>query len=139
MKPKFSLIEYSRLSSRQQENFNFQKVSAVLADFGYSIIRLTDDWHGADFIAQHCDGITFLKVQLKGRLYFSKKYQNKQLWMCFRYKNEIYLFPHDEALDIILRETKIGDSKSWKEKGSYSFPGLSKKMLSLMQSYVLKG
>jgi hypothetical protein len=63
-----SPIDYQRLNSRQKEAYNFQKISAVLADFGYCTIRLSDDWGGADFIAQHIDG-SVLKVQLKGRLY----------------------------------------------------------------------
>jgi hypothetical protein len=76
-------IPYEDLKPRQQEGYNFQKVSAVLADFGYVTIRLTNDWCGADFIAQHFDGISFLKVQLKGRLTFSKKYRGQELFICF--------------------------------------------------------
>jgi hypothetical protein len=57
----FNRIEYESLNSRQREAFNFQKVSAVLADYGFITIRLSSDWRGADFIAQHVDG-TFLKV-----------------------------------------------------------------------------
>ena len=56
-------IDYALLNARQKENFNFQKLSAVLADFGFVTMRLTDDWGGADFIAQHTDGETFLRVQ----------------------------------------------------------------------------
>ena|SRR3989338_692771 len=83
----FGKINYKELNSRQKENFNFQKISAVLADYGYTTIRLTDDYKGADFIAVHIDGITFLKVQLKsGGLQFWKKYQNKEIWICFPYK-----------------------------------------------------
>ena len=59
-------IHYSSLNARQKENFNFQKLSSVLADFGFVTMRLTDDWGGADFIAQHIDGETFLRVQLQG-------------------------------------------------------------------------
>lgn len=52
-----SRICYNELNSRQQENYNFQKVSAVLADYGFVTMRLNDDWQGADFIAIHIDGI----------------------------------------------------------------------------------
>jgi hypothetical protein len=69
----FEQVVYKKLNARQQEAFNFQKVSAVLADYGFSTIRLTSDWHGADFTAQHFNGMTFLKVQLKGRCCFYKK------------------------------------------------------------------
>jgi hypothetical protein len=37
-------ISYTNLNSRQQETFNFQKVSAILADYGYATIKLNDDW-----------------------------------------------------------------------------------------------
>lgn len=49
-------IEYRKLNARQKENFNFQKVSAILADYGFVTPRLPDDWQGADFIAQHVGG-----------------------------------------------------------------------------------
>lgn len=93
-------VAYEDLNSRQQEGFNFQKVSAILADFGYVTIRLTSDWSGADFIAQHLDGVNFLKVQLKGRLTFSKKYCHKDLYICFRDKDHWYLYPMTKCLKI---------------------------------------
>lgn len=46
---RFAKIKYSDLSSPQKENYNFQKISAVLADYGFATIRLSDDWNGADF------------------------------------------------------------------------------------------
>lgn len=55
-------IAYTRLHARQKENFNYQKLSAVLADYGFVTLRLSDDWQGADFIAQHIDGKQFLRV-----------------------------------------------------------------------------
>ena len=79
----FEKYPYKKLNSRQQEAYNFQKVSAVLADYGFVTIRLSSDWRGADFIAQHVDGLTFLKVQLKGRLSFDKKYHGRDLYICF--------------------------------------------------------
>ncbi len=52
-------IAYHELNARQKENYNFLRVSAVLADYGFMTMRLSDDWQGADFIAQHIDGATF--------------------------------------------------------------------------------
>jgi hypothetical protein len=43
----FKRVAYRSLNSRQKEAFNFQKVSAVLADYGFTTIRLTSDWRGA--------------------------------------------------------------------------------------------
>ena len=63
---RYSLVTYEDLKPKQKENYNFAKISAVLADYGYVTMRISDDWEGADFIAHHHDG-TFLKVQLKSR------------------------------------------------------------------------
>jgi hypothetical protein len=54
-------IAYTELNSRQKENYNFQKVAAHLADYGFNSLRLSDDWQGADFIACHIDGNMFLR------------------------------------------------------------------------------
>jgi len=130
-----SIINYKDLNSRQKENFNFLKLSAVLADFGFMTLRLTDDWQSADFIAQHIDGETFLKVQLKGRLSFDKKYLNKDLYIGFCYGDEWYLYPHDELLMEVLAESSIGSTVSWRDRGGYSFPRIPKTLLALLEKH----
>ena len=82
-KLKIGKIDYRKLNGRQKENYNFQKISGILADYGFATIRLSDDWNGADFIAQYADGKTLLRVQLKGRLDIGKKYEGKNLWLFF--------------------------------------------------------
>ena len=132
-------IDYALLNARQKENFNFQKISGVLADYGFSTVRLTQDWEGADFLAQHSDGVTFLKVQLKGRLHFSKKYTGKGLWLCFREKEDVYLFPHDKVLELILTKGGVmNETISWKTRGRYGWPQLPKWVKPLLQEYKLR-
>ena len=135
MAKKLKRIAYNELNSRQQENYNFQKISAVLADYGFVTMRLTDDWQGADFIAQHIDGETFMKVQLKGRLTFEKKYVGKNIQIAFQNKGTWYLFPHDELLEKVLLETNIFNTESWSVRGGYSFPYLSGKLEILLAPY----
>src|SRR5262245_30092386 len=113
MMHRFRRISYESLNSRQKEGFNFQKVSAVLADYGFTTIRLTSDWNSADFIAQHADGSTFLKVQLKGRCTVLKEYRGKQLLVCFPDGNDWYIYPHDQVLAAVLPD--IGKTKSWRD------------------------
>lgn len=136
---KLKRISYSNLNSRQQENYNYQKVSAILADYGFLTHRLTDDWQGADFIAQHIDGETFLKVQLKGRLSFDKKYKGKEIYIAFRSNNKNwYLYNHDELLGQIIDEIgSIEASKSWNKHGSYSFPRLGARYKKLLAPHQL--
>ena len=132
-------IRYADLNARQKENYNFQKVSAVLADFGFSTIRLTDDWQGADFIAQHVDGEHFLKVQLKGRLTFAQAYCGKDLHVAFEHEGTWYLYPHDDVLEVVLDGTNMGDTSLWREHGEYSFPGLSRRMSEVLEPYKVEG
>lgn len=139
----FTKTDYKKLNSRQQETYNFQKVSAILADYGFATIKLNDDWQSADFIAQHIDGETFLKVQLKGRLTFDKKYLNKSIHVCFPYMNndqiDWYLFDHDKLLTIFLEKYKdtMAVSSSWAVEGNYSWGTLSKAILAILSDYKL--
>ncbi|HHJ38877.1 MAG: hypothetical protein AXA67_00130 [Methylothermaceae bacteria B42] len=132
---KLTPIDYNSLNAKQKENFNYQKISAVLADYGFMTLRLSDDWRGADFIAQHIDGEVFIKIQLKGRLMFSKKYCGKDLFMVFQEDGIWYLFPHDQVLDIFISETNVGNTKSWRDRGEYHFPSLSKQAKKLLDPY----
>lgn len=135
---RFRPIAYEDINSRQKEIFNFQKVSGLLADYGFATYRLTDDWNGADFLAVNFDGSTFLRVQLKGRLTFEKKYQGKDLWICFRHAGLVYLFPHDALLEQALAVTNIGNTASWlKTNGGYSFPSPPKSLEASLRPYCL--
>ena len=130
-------IEYKNLGNRAKENYNFAKVASRLADYGYSCIRLTDDWDGADFIAVHIDG-SMQKVQLKSRLTFNKKYRRKELWMAFRDGDDIYFFPHDKLLAKFLRVGAIGPGgEAWHEHGWWAWPRVPKKYLHNLAKYKL--
>ena len=135
----FERIDYDDLNSRQKENYNFQKASAVLADYGFATIRLSDDWQGADFIAIHVKDKTFLKVQLKSRLTVDKNYEKKDIWICFNDRDTDiwYLVPHDTALSWALKNLNIGNTKSWKGPGRYHWPSLSPDKKSWLSDYAL--
>jgi hypothetical protein len=83
--------------------------------------------------------VTFLKVQLKGRLTFDKKYLGRDLYVCFPHDSNWFVYPHDDLLAQVLSATTVASSDSWKSKGSYSFPGLSQKLRPLLAPYCLKG
>jgi len=84
---KYAKVAYKDLPAKLQETYNFQKASAILADFGFITNLLKYDWLGADFLAQHKDG-DWLKVQLKGRLTTSPEYEGKDLYIMFEDKDE---------------------------------------------------
>ena len=131
-------IEYEELNSRQKENYNFQKVAARLADYGFNCLRLSDDWQGADFIACHIDGETFLKVQLKGRLVIDRKYCGKDISIAFLHRSDCYIYPHDEFLERLKKLGKLGERgsrKRWDEEGHRSWPNPPSWALEILSEY----
>ena len=114
---------YKTLTTKQREIYNFQKVSAVFADYGYSVTLLRDDVEFADFVAVSFFGDKKrLFVQLKGGLTFGDKYLNKDLYICFPNKdkesNTWYLYPHDELYKELESEL-CKRSKDWGIKHEY--------------------
>jgi hypothetical protein len=41
-------IDYNALNAKAKEMYNFQKVLAKLADYGFTTMWLNNDWQGAD-------------------------------------------------------------------------------------------
>ena len=113
----FARVPYAALNPRQKENHNFHLVAARLAEYGFTSLRLTDDFEGADFVALHVDGQTILKVQLKGRLTFDRKYVGKGLHVAFRQEDRIFVYPHDQLFEEL--RPRMPANKAT-EAGSYS-------------------
>ena len=130
-------IVYAELNSKQKEAYNFQKVAALLADYGFNCIKLDDDWQGADFLAFHKDGSTTLRVQLKSRVVISKKYQGKDLYLAFPAAGQWYLVPHDELIVIAAETTRWLQSSSWTSDGEYSVARPSRQMLERLSEHAL--
>ncbi|MDA5094219.1 hypothetical protein O2N63_08970 [Aliiroseovarius sp. KMU-50] len=132
-------VDYKDLNDRQKENYNFQKVAARLADYGYNSIRLSDDYNGADFIALHIDGESMLRIQLKGRMTFHEKYYGKGLYIAFRQDEDVYVYPHDALREEMLVNgyTEASNSIVWVEKGSRSWRRVPQKLLPLLEKYKL--
>jgi hypothetical protein len=116
---KFKKIQYKDLNSKQKENYNFQRLAAVLADYGYNCIRLSDDAHGPDFLAYHIKGEDILKVQLKSSLVIDKKYRDQNIWVAFpskeKSKEKWHLILHDKLVELAgTIEPNPLETKSWK-------------------------
>jgi len=134
---KLKKIQYKDLNSKQQEIYNFQKVAAILADYGFNCIKLADDWQGADFLAYHKDGGQTLKVQLKGRLYLAKQYIGKEIYMTFPIEGDWYLVAHDELLAIVGDRAPWLETSSWIEGGAYGSSKPSKALIQAVRPYRL--
>ena len=138
MVSRFQKIDYASLQARQKENYNFHKVSAVLAGYGFTTIRLSDDWNGADFLALHVRGDT-LKLQLKARITLQIKYCSKDIWIAAPYDGGWFIYPHDEAVNLIEAAAPFHHSESWRERGSYSWRSPSKALREALQPFYYEG
>lgn len=112
----FPRAAYKDLNARQRENYNFHKVAAILSDYGFNSMRLSDDWQFADFIAVHIDGETILRVQLKSALAIAKKYLGKNLHIAFPDGDGAYVFPHDKFVEEAEKQGKMTHTESWKKE-----------------------
>ncbi len=130
-------INYSELNARQKEIYNFQKLAAILADYGFNCIKMSDDWQGADFLADHMNGGQTLRVQLKARLTISRKYEGRNLYVGFPAAGNWCLAPHDELVEIVGKTTKWLDTKSWREDGLYSSGNPSLELLHKLRPFIV--
>ena len=111
-------VNYKELNAKQKENYNFHKVAAALAEYGYNSMRLNDDWQGADFIA--VKGDEMLKIQLKGRFTVDKKYlKDKELYVAFIESGNVKMYKHIDAVNLLPEKTK--NTESWAKRGGYSW------------------
>jgi len=129
---KYSKIRYSDLSSKQKEAYNFAHLSALLSEFGLSSIWLQDDWQGADCLAQTADN-EFIKIQLKGRLTFDKKYIGKKIYIAFPHDDGFYVYPHDKVLKKY--EERFKNTSSWNDKGQYSMKNPNQRDKQALEGY----
>ena len=134
---RFTKIDYDSLNSRQKEIFNFQKISGVLADYGFNCIKLADDWQGADFLAYHKDGAETLKVQLKARLAIDVKYKGKELFMAFPLNGTWYMVEHDMLIEKVGLHTNWLNTDSWITKGIYHSATPSDRLMQSLSEYKL--
>lgn len=133
----FQRIDPDALKSRQKEIYNFQKLAARLADYGFNCIKLTDDWQGADFLAYHFDGTTTLRVQLKSRLTINSKYEGQDLWISFPCRGDWYMVPHDHLVEVVGQATNWLNTSSWQTYGGYSSASPSRDLLERLRPYII--
>jgi hypothetical protein len=125
----FEVIDYKKLNGKQKELFNFQKLAATLADYGFNCIKLADDWQGADFLAYPMNGETTLKIQLKSRITINQKYSDKEIWIAFPYDHHWYLIDHTCLIEKIGKHTTWLTSDAWIKGGGYHSANINSDLL----------
>ncbi|HEY4328600.1 MAG TPA: hypothetical protein VGN88_02600 [Phycisphaerae bacterium] len=134
---KWKRIPYDSMNSRQQEIFNFQKISGLLSDFGFSASWVKDDWNHTDFLAVPFDGSEVFRVQLKGRPYFFA-HSSKNLWVCYiaRKTKNVYFYDHDRLL-ALAKTRGITKTEEWQTRHSYSYPNTPQWLTKALKPYLL--
>lgn len=148
----FAKVDYTSLNAKQKEVHNFHHIAAVLAKHGYASYPIRDDWNGGDMIARHMTDTSreMLTIQIKGRVTFDRKYQNKSIWIGFPHQSAgaagegtIYVYPHDEILARYgeIRAAKgqqpLEQTGSWQKDGQYSWDSPTKDLLEILEPYRL--
>ncbi len=128
-------IKYAALNSRQKESYNFHKVAAILADYGYASLWLNDDYRGADFIAVGV--VDVMKVQLKSRFTVDKKYVGKSIFVAAPIQKSWYLYPHDATVQFLQERHVYVGSASWNENGGYSVLTPGQQIIDFLSQYKL--
>lgn len=128
------LVPYDDLNGRQQENFNYHKVSAALADYGYTTLRLTDDYNAGDFLAVHISG-DVLSVQLKSRFTVARRYDGKGLYIAFPDRGDWFIGPHDDARRLL--EEVQGHPTSFNSAGEWHQARLSAALRARLKDWCL--
>lgn len=128
-------VNYTQLNPRAQENFLYAKLAARMADYGYTCLRLSDDYNGADLIALR-EGEDAMQIQLKGRVTIKPEYMNKELYMAFPINSDFYVLLHDDLVRI------CGDrgylkTRAWLEQGKWHVGKPPKAMIETLQPFKL--
>jgi len=131
------IVPYAKLNARQQELKNFHQAAAILAEYGFNSIKLSDDWNGADFLAIHLDGVQNLPIQLKARLAIDNKYTAKNPLMIFPIKGIWYLIRHNELVEKVRSATGWLLTKAWLDTKNYHSAAPGKALLASLKSHRL--
>ena len=129
-------MEFQRLTfehgtgavSKQIETYNFHKAAAVLAEYGFDCIRLSNDWKGADFLAHHRDSEQTLSVQLKTCLVIDEGLCGyEDLYICFPLDGtgKWYLLKHKRLVELVKEHAPQWlKTNRWKSTGgTFSYTG----------------
>ena len=129
--------------SKQIETYNFHKAAAVLAEYGFDCIRLSDDWAGADFLAYHKDTERTLQVQLKSCLVIDKRFlPYEDLYICFpldKADGNWYLLKHRTLEEVARNHNPYGFTiNRWNDAGLiWSYTG-TKEVKAALEPYVYR-
>jgi hypothetical protein len=119
-----------------QEAIYRAEVSKIFLEHGWMVYVPEADVGGVDFLVMNLETEEVRKIQLKGRWTVDKKYQGKNIWMCFSLKDKWYVCKHDIMVEIGLQHgLLLWEQANGEPRNAYSIGSMSKKMIELMSAY----
>ena len=117
-------VKYHTLGHKEKESFNTARLISIMSTWGYlEATRINGDKHGADLLFYRASDGDVKKIQLKGRASIDRKYEGKDLYIAYPVKKQgcWYIYPHDEVMNLSLKQSSWHKTKSWREGGGYSW------------------
>lgn len=135
----FQKVRFADLSDRLKRNFNYQKVSAVLADYGFATFWISED--GADFLAIHKDGgvRSVRKVLIKEWITIADECRGKDIWIAAPHARGWFIYPHDAMLELIEAVEPFKCAASWQTDKLHSWQSPSNALLDTLAPYFVEG
>lgn len=125
-----------RVNNQIREAIYRTEISNIFLEQGWMVYRPEADVGGVDFLVMNLKTEEVRKIQLKGRWTVDKKYQNKNIWICFSMGKEWYVCSHERMVDIGIEcGLLLWEQKNGNERTTYSVEPMSKKMFNLMLPY----
>lgn len=129
---KYEKVTFDRMGLKEKEVYNYYSFAVKLAEYGFQLVPVHNDWKGADLIAISKHQTDLLKIQLKGSFYLDRNFIGRDIFIAFVYENEYYLYPHDDIYSKF--KYKLTDKK-WIKNGTYFSTKLTKEIRSFLEEY----
>jgi len=127
-------LDYSELSSKEQENVNVTRLLAALAERGIEGFRVNNDKHCADVVAHDPRSGQNLNLQVKGnrRVVVTEKYTGRGVWIVTwdPKRSAFFFYDHDLAL------AALKATGRWMKKGhgGTSNGGFDRRLVELLET-----
>ena len=131
-------VKYHNLGHKEKESYNSAHLMSIMAKWGYlEASKINGDKHGADLLFYRSSDGDVMSIQLKGRVTLDKKYLGKNLYIAYPVKREgcWYVYPHDIVMKQSLGSSSWFKTKSWEEKGGYSWRSPPKWLVKLLEPW----
>jgi hypothetical protein len=122
---RFERIDLGQLSVSEIRKYNYNKVTAALADYGFATELAPEGQVLWDFVATQLSSGKQIKVLIRPQMTLEKKFLGKDIYICFLEGSNWYIYPHDQHYEHVRITSNLMDTTSWKKEGTFTVSKLS--------------